>query len=53
MASGQGKTKGKSNDSSLTTECTDSAKCVDTILEIGKRNLIVTEDKLATFQTME
>jgi len=40
----QGK-KGKATDSGA---CTDKPDCVDTILEIGKRNLIVSEEKLAT-----
>jgi len=37
--------KGKATDSGA---CTDKPDCVDTILEIGKRNLIVSEEKLAT-----
>jgi len=48
--SGQQKTKGKSNDSG--TCSTNDDNCVDTILEIGKRNLIVIEDKLSTWATM-
>lgn len=49
IGNGSGK-KGKSNDSG--TCPTNDDNCVDTVLEIGKRNLIVVEDKLATFQTL-
>jgi len=49
IGDGEGK-KGKATDSG---NCpTNDDNCVDTVLEIGKRNLIVIEDKLATFQTM-
>jgi len=44
------KKKGKAMDSG--TCPTNDDNCVDTVLEVGKRNLIVVEDKLATFQTM-
>ncbi len=44
------KKKGKAIDSGVCS--TNDDNCVDTVLEIGKRNLIVVEDKLATFQTM-
>jgi hypothetical protein len=45
------KKKGKSVDSG-TCASFSGENCVDTVLELGKRNLIVVEDKLATFQTL-
>jgi len=54
MKTGSEKAKGKATDSGPA--CADGdppEDCVDTILEVGKRNLIIVEDKLATFQTLK
>jgi len=44
------KKKGKATDSGVCP--TNDDNCVDTVLELGKRNLIVIEDKLSTWQTL-
>jgi len=45
------KAKNKADDSG--TCSTNNDNCVDTVLELGKRNLIVLEDKLSTWATSE
>jgi len=47
-----GKTTGKKGKATDSGACELKPDCVDTILEIGKRNLIVSEEKLATGTTL-
>jgi len=45
--------KAKNNADDSGTCSTNNDNCVDTVLELGKRNLIVLEDKLSTFATIQ
>jgi len=52
MKTGSTKAKGKADNSADCTVDVPPVDCVDTILELGKRNLIVVENKLDTWQTL-